>query len=183
MTSIDAAAGDARPLTLTEVVLLACDFWVKLPEDDEDGAEPDTTGAPGQVEAPREVQTPADEAPEIDGPTDQFVPVVELEGVEVSYTTDEQLDEFSLITRVRLTDPTAPYTFELVMGSRFTKPEPAVTVEEAAATLLFMSYPYVREMVSSITSRSPYRAFLIPPLTRLPHPRVTGEPEEDSAVE
>jgi hypothetical protein len=98
-----------------------------------------------------------------------------IPGLELRYSTSEEDDEFVFVLRLELADPSEPYRLELVTGSRFDIPDPAVTVQQAEATLLFISYPYVRELVSNITGRTPYQQFELPPLTKLPHPRVTGE--------
>lgn len=84
----------------------------------------------------------------------------------------EEDDEFTFILRTRLVEPSVPYELEVITGSSFQTPEPPVTTTEAASTLLFMTYPYIRELVANITGRSPYEPFTLPPLTKLPDPRV-----------
>lgn len=109
--------------------------------------------------------------------------VLSLEGVRVALTTtlDEGENEFTLITRAWLDDMAAPFELEVVTGSRFDAPDPPVGIDEIEATLLFMTYPYLREVVSNITGRSPYESYSLPPLAKLPHQRVT-DPESDATV-
>jgi hypothetical protein len=168
--------------------LLTCQFRL---EDSTDEAPP---GPP--VDAPPEAVSEPD-APVTAGAEDEGDAAVtdleiaggdlELEGVSLRYWASVEESDLVLILQTSITDPAAPYHLELVTGSRFDAPDPPVTVEAAAQTLIFISYPYVRETVANITMRSPYLAFQMPPLTRLPHPSVTGEtslpPDEAADVE
>lgn len=97
---------------------------------------------------------------------------VDLPGVSIDYTVTEEGEEFVLILQATLSDIALPYELDVVTGSRITIPDPPVSTTEALPTLLFLTYPYLRETVSNFTARSPYPATFLPPLTRLPHPSV-----------
>jgi hypothetical protein len=98
------------------------------------------------------------------------------EVLELSSTVEREDDEFILLLRAQLTDERLPFELQLTTGARFALTDlPELTADEARSTLIFMAYPYLRETVSSITARSPYQAYLLPPLTRLPRPEVRGE--------
>jgi hypothetical protein len=100
---------------------------------------------------------------------------IELDGVLLRYLVTVEDDEFVLILQTWITDVTVSYEMTAVTGSRFSIPDEPTTAEQAAGTLVFITYPYVREIFTNVTARSPYPAFWLPPLTRLPHGRVTGE--------
>ncbi len=144
---------EPRSFELLEFVLLACDFNIVAPsiEDDEGEGATDDAGAG------------VDSGPPATG--------IEVDGARLnvlSIDIDEDADEFVFVPETTVTDPAALYELSVVTGSRFTVPEPSVTTTEAASTLLFISYPYVRELVFSLTSRSPFSGFQLPPLTKRP---------------
>lgn len=154
---------------LDEFVLLACHFAVSEPAPDE----------PVPAQESDEGHEPAEDS--IAEPSEPFSEV-ELPGLNLRYTAsiDEDDGRFVLIMEATVADPSLPYMLTVVTGSRITRPEDSdVSPEAAAGTLVFMSYPYLREVISSITGRSPYPPFVLPPLTKLPHPRVTGEVNEE----
>jgi len=181
-----------RPVRLNDVVLLACQFEIvgeaaeravsagpagDGPRDSAEGNTPEKLNAPSEPE-----DRPPAEDTEDDG---VFRDALEVEGARIDYAVsiqgDGQDEEFVLIVHTVLHEPALPYELELLMGATYDTPEPSATESEAASTLLFMVYPYVRETIFSITGRSPYRAFQLPPLATLPHPRVTGQevPEDE----
>ena len=154
-------------LELNEFVLVASNFWVLAEPSEGDG---DVAGENDEPEV--EVSEP-DEASLFGWKT------LELEDAELQYSASREEDEFVLLARLTVNDPSAPYHVEVVTGSRFDVPDdPAVSIEEAEATLIFITYPYIREVVMNLTARSPYREFVLRPLTRLPHPRVSGDTSE-----
>jgi hypothetical protein len=174
-------------LELTEFVLLVCDFHV-LGEMPNGGVspseEPEIRASSGESE-PSRVEDESMSQPPSDGMPDDSQEAdwktLELHGANLRYTATAEENEFVLLVHLLLTDPTAPYELNVVTGSRFTAPDdPPVALEEAETTLVFITYPYLREVVSNITSRSPYREFTLRPLTRLPHPRVRGEENDGS---
>lgn len=150
-----------RALALSDFALLACHLELVPEADDEQSGE-------AEVE-PGELDSPGSEEDGIDWAE------LHAEGVRVRYFADEDGDEFVLIANATSEETGLPYNFDVVVGARFQKPDPPVTLDEARATLLFLAYPYLRETVSNLTFRTPYPAFLMPALSRLPHPRVRGE--------
>jgi hypothetical protein len=174
----------ARALRLSDFRLLACQFEILGDVADRAAEASPPFGESGRPVAETEAADDSDSPVVVAEPTDVTESASppenpdrrhEIPGVELDYSTTEEDDEFVFILRLKVTDPTVPYSLEVVTGSRFEIPDPPVAVQQAEATLLFVSYPYVRELVASITGRSPYQAFELPPLTRLPHPTVTGE--------
>lgn len=167
-----------RPLRLTDFRLLACQFEIVGGFADRAAEATPPSGESGPAATDSDNTTRAELA--ADEPDDRRH---EIPGVELDYSTEEEDDQFVFILRVEVVDPSVPYKLEVVTGARFDIPDPPVTASQAQATLLFVSYPYVRELVASITGRSPYQAYELPPLTRLPHPTVTGEDEGTSVEE
>lgn len=143
---------DSRSIELVDFVLLACHFSINPSPDDGDASRNLASG-----------ETPSTQMPASPG--------IEVEGARLNILTidvEEDENEFVFVLRTTLNDPASPYELSVVTGSRFTVPEPAMSTDDAASTLLFISYPYVREVVFSISSRSPFSGFRLPPLTRRP---------------
>src|SRR5579872_4865320 len=91
------------------------------------------------------------------------------EVVQLRVTADRVADEFVMRIEAKLDDDRFPFDLEISVGARFVVSEAdELTAERAQSTLLFMVFPYLRETVWSITGRSPYPAYALPPLTRLP---------------
>jgi hypothetical protein len=159
-------------LRLVEFSLLSCEFAIveRVPEDSPPSIEPDL---PPDLDAGH--IAPTEDAIDDEVPSAAVEGTLELDGVSLFYSVTEEDEQFALILQTSLTDATSPYEMNIVTGSRYTLPDPPATTAEAAATLVFIAYPYVREIFTNITARSPYRAFMLPPLTRLPHPRVSTE--------
>lgn len=144
---------EPRSFELVDFVLLACQFNIVGPPIEDDEGEGATDDAGAEVDSSRESSG------------------IEVDGARLnvlSIDIDEDANEFVFVLETTVTDPTALYELSVVTGSRFTVPEPLVTTTEAASTLLFISYPYVRELVFSLTSRSPFSGFRLPPLTKRP---------------
>ena len=144
---------EQRSIELVDFALLGCHFNISPPPE-EDAAE--EVGEDGASTAEGDAQPSAG---------------IEVEGALLSILTievDEEESEFVFVLETTVTDPASPYEFVVVTGSRFTIPEPPVSTDDAASTLLFISYPYVRELIFSLTSRSPFTGFSLPPLTRRP---------------
>lgn len=181
-----------RPVRLNEIVLLACQFEV-VGEPAERAALASPSGDGPEGSEAEETPQPTDRAMSEGSPGEEsagddgvFRDGLEVEGARLEYAVsiqgEEPDTEFVLIVRTILEEPALPYELELLMGATYDTPEPAVTQDEVASTLLFMVYPYIREMVFSITGRSPYRAFQLPPFARLPHPRVSGAEDQQSST-
>jgi preprotein translocase subunit SecB len=181
----------AHALRLSDFRLLACQFEIlgdvadRAAEANPPGESARPVAETQDTDASEDFVSAAVEAADATEPASSANPDRrhEVPGVELDYSTTEEDDEFVFILRLKVTDPTVPYSLEVVTGSRFEIPDPPVVAQQAEPTLLFVSYPYVRELVASITGRSPYQAFALPPLTRLPHPTVTGEKEQESVEE
>ena len=47
------------------------------------------------------------------------------------------------------------------------------TAANLESTLVWLSYPYLREIISSISGHSPLPAYFVQALTRMPHPSVS----------
>lgn len=133
---------------LNEVVLLGCNF-AALRDDHDSPPEPYVEDERGYVH--------------------------EVEGVSIRYSAvDDDEGELVLFTELRLIGPDHPYELDLLVGSKFDQPDPPLTPERAVHTLFFITYPYLRELTSSITGRSPYDPLWLPPLTKLPVRKVQG---------
>jgi hypothetical protein len=178
-------------LELTNFVLLACDFQilgeaaeqeVRLPRieafpsaEGEEVAGEEAEQSPGNGGHEQHVAA-ADETDE--GIITTHRGSLELEGVSLRFEVQRPTEpnEFVLLLQAWLTERSAPFVLDVVTGSRFSIPEEdEPTLPQVAATLVFMTYPYLRETISAITARSPYQAMVLPPLSRLPHPRVEGK--------
>lgn len=154
-------------LELNDFVLLGSNFWVLAEPSEGSG---DVAAENGEPDV--DVSEP-DDASTLDWKR------LELDDAELLYSASREEDEFVLLAQLTVKEPAAPYHVEVVTGSRFDVPDdPAVSIEEAEATLIFIAYPYIREVVMNLTARSPYREFVLRPLTRLPHPRVSGDTSE-----
>jgi hypothetical protein len=98
---------------------------------------------------------------------------------------EQMPDGVYLFISVGVFDPSQQFRFRGQLGASFTFAE-ASAFEEAAvrSTLMWMAFPYAREMVASVTARSPHTAYFLPPMTRMPDPAaVTGAPSRPSPTE
>jgi hypothetical protein len=85
-------------------------------------------------------------------------------------------DEFVLRLDASLEDERLPFRLSVSTGARFLiVDEPELTAERAETTLVFMAFPYLRETIWTLTGRSPYPAYAVPPLTKLPDKPVRGD--------
>jgi hypothetical protein len=92
-------------------------------------------------------------------------------------------DEFRLTIQVDLEEG-LPFHLMIRAGARFLVTDaPDLSPEEAQATLVFLAYPYLREAVANLTMRTPFPAYFLPPLIRLPDPSVRGDAEPLFPVE
>jgi hypothetical protein len=88
-------------------------------------------------------------------------------------TTSREDDEFTLYLEAKIEAGTMPFQLELLIGARFSvNEEPDLKAEDAEPTLVWLIYPYLRELIGSITSRSPLPPYYLPALSKLPHPSV-----------
>lgn len=98
------------------------------------------------------------------------------EFVELSASTTQQDDAWVLYLNADLDDPQFPFKLSVLLGARFEIGDEDLTVEEAEKTLVWLCYPYLREIIASITGRSPLPPYYIPALTRMPDPSVLAAP-------
>src|SRR5438128_2706117 len=70
-----------------------------------------------------------------------------------SVTLEE--DEFVLYLQAFIDDAAFPFKLDVLIGARFNAGDDQLPPDRAEKTLVWMSYPYLRELVASITGRSP----------------------------
>jgi hypothetical protein len=94
------------------------------------------------------------------------------------------VDGVELSVTVEVTDPDAQFAFTGKLGARFRFSDAATYHESAVrSTLMWMVFPYAREMVATITARSPHGAYYLPPMTLMPDPAaVAGAPAPHPAA-
>lgn len=152
-----------RTIELVEFALLSCQFHAIGPVREAAEAEPEDTDVD-------------------DEDISQPVPGFEFGGARLnvlSNQVDEQENEFVFVLETTLAAG-LPFELSVVTGSRFTVPDPPVSPDDAAVTLLFITFPYLRELIFSVTSRSPFEGFQLPPLTKRP---VWGDAGDDGDEE
>jgi hypothetical protein len=154
-------------LDRTDFVLLGCQFSLASSDQSSEG-EPAVHGeaSHGDFGEPERLLTLA------------------LDDVNLAYGASRDGDEFRLVIEASRPDTPISRGFMLAItaGARFeTDAPPELTAEFAESTLLFISYPYLRELVFSLTGRSSVGPIRLAPLTRLPAPSmwdVVTEPRE-----
>jgi hypothetical protein len=105
-----------------------------------------------------------------DAPDDR--PYTYPEGDLLSLTPVTVKDDqgFVLFLKAELNAEELPFQLDVQIGARFVlEPNASLTVDEVEQTLVWLSYPYLRELVANITARAPIPQYLLPPLSRLPH--------------
>ena len=135
-------------LSLTNVSLLACQFV--------------SVGSP-RPDGGRQLEFVEDD--------DWFVE--QIEGAELRYQAKAEGGDFFLFVELNLIGPVSPYDLNIVVGATFAVTTADLEARRAAHTLLFMAFPYLREVVHSLTARSSYEGFWLPPLTKLPAPQIS----------
>ena len=163
---------------LSDFVLLACHLHIESPQSDEE-EERESREPPALEEQPAE-GADLRESPESGGSSvsesEETVRYrVDIDEVAMRYTVTHEEGSLIAVIWTELADPTEPLHFEVVTGARFVPPEPPVPLDAIASTLLFIAFPYVREVVMNLTARTPFGTYLLPPLTKLPHPHVERE--------
>jgi preprotein translocase subunit SecB len=96
-----------------------------------------------------------------------------LDDVRLSYGALREEAEFRLVIEASVAQPQGEDGFELAVtvGARFaTDAGPELEAETAESTLLFIAFPYLRELIFDLTGRSPMGAVRIAPLRGLPAP-------------
>jgi len=94
-----------------------------------------------------------------------------------------QPGEYVLYVGLKIDDDAFEFfMLNLTVGARFEIGEEGLTAERLEPTLVWLCYPYLRELVASITGRSPLPPYYMPALTKMPDPAVLkrsgqGSPE------
>jgi hypothetical protein len=72
----------------------------------------------------------------------------------------------------KLDDQRLPFRLSFEMGFQYSVPESEALppVAEIEPTLVWIAFPYMRELIADITGRTPAGQYFLPPLTRLPQP-------------
>lgn len=132
----------AQAIRLTDFVLLDCSFrafpWEGDPE-----------------------RQPAEIPPDSEAYADEDV-------LALSGATRIHEDAVTLFLEARLDDVTLPFTLDLTVGARFDVPHAAVAQTDLQPTLIRIVYPYLRELVSAVTNRSPLPPYFLPALVAPP---------------
>ncbi|HEY1834449.1 MAG TPA: hypothetical protein VGG08_08440 [Solirubrobacteraceae bacterium] len=149
-----------------ELVLLKCDFemWPSREE-----AATDAGGSEAEAEAVRREDT--------DGvsqyPTDHLL--------RWKSTVTREGDELFLYMSAKLDTPQLPFRLLFDVGVRYmTSLEEQTTTEALKPTLVWIAYPFLRELVYNLTARTPVPPYALPPLTRLPDPSLAGDASDDA---
>ena len=119
---------------------------------------------------------------------DRFFAYPEGDFLQLSTSSErESENEIVLYVHAGLDDPALPFRLEVVLGARYHigESEEELPAERAEATLMWMCYPYLGELVATITGRSPLPPYYLPALTRLPDPSVLvgASPSGESPAE
>lgn len=85
-------------------------------------------------------------------------------------TASREGDRFLLFIWARIEAPRLPFRLTFDMAARYTTTDDELTAEKARPTLIWLAYPFFRELVYNLTGRSPLEPYALPPLTRLPQP-------------
>lgn len=146
-------------IRLADFVLLECDFelWPERADEEPSEAQDDTG--------------------------EEVFEYPEEDLLDLAASTAAAGDDYVLYLRADLDDPRLPFRLGLMLGARFVIREdeegPPPSVEDVEPTLVWLCYPYLRETVASITNRSPLPPYMLPALTRMPHPSVLGHEAEE----
>jgi hypothetical protein len=153
----------ARGFELTEFVLLHCEFQLRTTAEQE----------------PKSIESAVSDSDDAEAISDRPSGGIEVPGARLNILRiDETGDEYLVILQTQITEEASvPYELLIVTGSSFEIPE-GVSTTDAASTLLFITYPYVREVIANITGRSPFQPFTLPPLTKLPAEQYSVAVEE-----
>jgi hypothetical protein len=137
------------PVRLRDTVLLRCTFEQR----------PDP-GAAGEADASSE---PGGVASDV-YPDDQLL--------QLSVETVGDAESLAALIEGKLDDERLPFTLAFEMGFLFSIPEDddAPAIAEIEPTLVWLAFPYMRELIADLTGRAPIPQYFLPPLTRLPQP-------------
>lgn len=100
--------------------------------------------------------------------------------LQLDASTSREGDEFILYLEGDLDAQRFPFRLQILVGARYEVKDVDATAEEVEPTLVWLAYPYLRELIASITGRSPAPSYFLPTLSLLPHPSVLSK-EADEA--
>lgn len=103
------------------------------------------------------------------GTDDRGWPIDDVLNLQISMPEKES--QYVMLLRGRLDDRRLGFEMEFVVGALYETEEDVAGLsdEDVEATLTFMAFPYLRELVASTTARSPLGAYHLPP--RAPRPK------------
>jgi hypothetical protein len=162
-------------IQLEEFVLLKCDFSVTTDgeelEDDAAGPSDEPAESSGDDYEPEEFE-------------ESFAyPEGDFLQLQSGIVERDEDDEYVLFLVAKIDNESFPFTLSVTTGARFVVPADErgkrPTADEAHGTLIWLSYPYLRETIAGISGRSPFPPYYIPALTRLPDPSAGGKPPEE----
>jgi hypothetical protein len=91
-------------------------------------------------------------------------------------TASRDGDRMLLLLWARIEAPRLPFRLTFDIAARYITTDEELTAERARPTLIWLAYPFFRELVYNITGRSPLEPYALPPLTRLPDPDEFDQP-------
>jgi hypothetical protein len=153
-------------IQLEDVVWLGIDFaaFIERPDRLIPGEDP-AAESEDHADQPEPVAAELERAPQ---PGETSEPITYVGRIEPD---DEDEDAVVLFITVEINDPETPFRLKAQLGARFRFPEADAHPEgQVRSTLMWMAYPYVRELVATVTSRSPHETYFMPPMTRMPDP-------------
>ena len=91
---------------------------------------------------------------------------------------------FVLFVTGRLEDERLPFRLEVEIGARFSTAEEGegLTAEGVKPTLVWLCYPYLRELIASITTRAPVPTYFLPTMSKLPGPECPPRRRREGAA-
>lgn len=131
---------------------------------------------------PRGLSQTEDGSDEVDYPTDD---VAQISASVTRNTATEAADvegpeEWILYVHLTIDDETFPhFLLHLSVGARFEIDEMEHDPERAQSTLVWLCYPYIRELVASVSGRSPLPSYYLPALTMMPDPEALQRNAEE----
>jgi hypothetical protein len=82
-----------------------------------------------------------------------------------------------LFMHATMDDELLPFRLELLLGADFVLGGlENIDLDDLQPTLVWLCYPYLREIISAITARSPLPAYFLPPITMMPNVTAQRDP-------
>jgi hypothetical protein len=141
-------------IRLTDMTLLSCNLEQRFGGDPEEGVPED------------ELST---YDPEVGYPDEQLI--------QLRVNSFSEGSQATAFIEGKLEDRRLPFRLSFEMGFLFSIPESEVLPpsDEIEPTLVWIAFPYMRELVADVTGRTPAGQYFLPPMTRLPQP---NEPDD-----